>query len=452
MTRREALLALLGLIGSACSGGGSSLAPTATAPPPTLAPTVPPTAPPPPVPTTTAAARTLAPTVAPTVTAAPSATPTATQVLAGVDVLMREQRQLLRGRRVGLITNPTGRARGGGSTIDVLYGEPSWRLAALFSPEHGIRAEAAAGQSVDSATDPRTGLPIYSLYGDTTRPTPAMLRDLDVLVYDIQDDGARVYTYTSTLLEAMRASAEHGVQIVVLDRPNPIGGVEVEGTVLDPRFTSFVGAAPIAMRYGMTIGELGRYFNVELHVGADLQVVPLQGWQRSMWFDETGLTWVNPSPNLRSVSAAGVYPGTVLFEGTSLSEGRGTDRPFEWIGAPGLNAAEWASRLNSPGLPGARFSAAPRTPDSSKHAGRLCQGVQIELADRTRVQPMALGVTMLALCPAPVEFNASSFDRLAGTDQVRLNLQSGRSASDIVASWQPDLVRFTRTRAGYLLY
>jgi uncharacterized protein YbbC (DUF1343 family) len=448
MTRREALLALLGLLGSACGSGGASLAPTATAPAPTLAPTVVPAA----VPTPTAAAPTLAPTVAPTVAAAPSATPTATQVLAGVDVLMREQRELLRGRRIGLITNPTGLTRGGTSTIDALYGEPSWRLAALFSPEHGIRGEAVAGQSVDNATDPRTSLPIYSLYGDTTRPTQAMLRDLDMLVYDIQDVGARVYTYTSTLLEAMRAGAEHGVQIVVLDRANPIGGVEVEGTVLDPRFTSFVGAAPIAMRYGMTIGELGRYFNVELHVGADLQVVPLQGWQRSMWFDETGLTWINPSPNLRSVSAAGVYPGTVLFEGTTLSEGRGTDRPFEWIGAPGLDAAGWAARLNSAGLPGVRFSTATRTPDSSKHAGQLCQGVQIELADRARVRSMALGVTMLSLCPAPVEFIASSFDRLAGTDQVRLSLQAGRSASDIVASWQPDLERFTRTRAGYLLY
>ena len=389
---------------------------------------------------------------APAATPVLNAAPPAPKVLPGVDVLMGSARDLLKGRRIGLVTNATGRDSQGRSTIDVLFGDSSWRLVALFSPEHGIRGDAAAGQTVDTATDPQTGLAINSLYGETTRPTTAMVRDLDVLVYDIQDVGARVYTYTSTLLEVMRAGAEHSVPIVVLDRPDPIGGVEVEGTVLDQRFTSFVGAAPIAMRYGMTIGELGRYFNAELRVGCDLQVVQLRGWQRSMWLDDTGLPWVNPSPNLRSLSAAAVYPGTVLFEGTSLSEGRGTDRPFEWIGAPDLDATEWAARLNSAAMPGVRFSAARRTPDSSKHAGRECQGVSIELTDRNRVQPMALGVTMLGLCPAPLGFSDATFDRLAGTDQVRLALRSGTPPRDIVASWQPALEKFREVRARYLLY
>jgi uncharacterized protein YbbC (DUF1343 family)/CubicO group peptidase (beta-lactamase class C family) len=373
-------------------------------------------------------------------------------VLPGIDVLMRERKDTLRGRRIGLVTNTTGRDRQGRSTIDVLFGEPSWKLVALFSPEHGIRGDVAAGESVDAAVDSHTGLPIHSLYGETTRPTAAMLRGLDVLVYDIQDVGARVYTYTSTLLEALRGAAAHGIPVVVLDRPDPIGGEAVEGTVLDPRFTSFVGAAPIAMRYGMTIGELGRYFNAELHVDAELNVVPLQGWQRSMWLDDTALRWVNPSPNLRSLSAAAVYPGTVLFEGTTLSEGRGTDRPFEWIGAPGLDAAEWAARLTAAGVPGVRFSAAARTPDTSKHAGRECQGVLLEITDRARVQPMALGVTMLALCPVPVDFNATMFDRLAGTDRVRLALLAGTAPSEIAASWEPELERFREIRSRYLLY
>jgi uncharacterized protein YbbC (DUF1343 family)/CubicO group peptidase (beta-lactamase class C family) len=382
---------------------------------------------------------------------APPTLTSATRVLTGADVLLGERKELLRGQRLGLVTNGTGRGRDGTSTIDLLASESSWQLKALFGPEHGIRGEVAAGDSVDAATDQKTGLPVHSLYGETTRPTARMLADLDALVYDIQDVGARVYTYPSTLLELLRAGAEHKVSVVVLDRPNPIGGEAVEGNVLDPRFTSFVGAAPIAMRYGMTIGELARYFNAELSIGADLTVVPVQGWQRSMWFDATGLSWVNPSPNLRSLAAATVYPGTVLFEGTTMSEGRGTDHPFEWLGAPGLDAAAWADRLNSASLPGVRFSAATRTPEASKHAGRECEGVVLEIVDRSLVRPMALGVTMLSTVPQALEFNPL-FDRLAGTDQLRLALQAGATPRDIVASWQPDLERFSDRRSRYLLY
>ena len=378
-------------------------------------------------------------------------------VLPGIDVLLQERPDLVRGKRIGLVTNSTGRNAQGQSTIDVLHADDRWTLAALFSPEHGIRGDAAAGENVDSATDPLTGLPIFSLYGSTTRPTAAMLRGLAALVYDIQDVGARVYTYTSTVLELLRAGAEHGVPIVVLDRPDPIGGDQLDGTVLELPFTSFVGPAPIAMRYGMTIGELGHFFNAELDVGADLTVVPMRGWQRSTWFDQTGLVWVNPSPNLRSLAAATVYPGTVLFEGTTLSEGRGTDRPFEWIGAPWMDGAAWADALNAAGLPGVRFEAAERTPsaDTAKFPGQRCQGVLMAITDRDAIAPMALSVAMLqaARSVAPTAARiTSTFDRLAGTDQLRLFIEAGTSAADIAASWQPALEAFDARRRQYLLY
>jgi uncharacterized protein YbbC (DUF1343 family) len=255
-----------------------------------------------------------------------------------------------------------------------------------------------------------------------------------------------VYTYISTLLEVLKA----GLPVVVLDRPNPIGGVAVEGPVLDMRFASFVGPAPIAMRYGMTIGELGRWYNAELRLGADLTVVPMRKWGRDQWFDQTGLAWVNPSPNLRSLAAATLYPGTVLFEGTTLSEGRGTDRPFEWIGAPWVDGSAWAARLNAAALPGVRFSPAERTPETSKHAGRVCQGVLIEIVDRQQLRPMDMAVTMLSTVQR--DFAAPTFDGLAGTDSVRLALEAGRPPGDIVAAWEPDLARFRASRARYLLY
>jgi uncharacterized protein YbbC (DUF1343 family) len=379
-----------------------------------------------------------------------------TGVLTGIDVLMRQRLDVLRGRKLGLVTNATGRDGAGRSTIDVLHAESSWRLVALFSPEHGIRGDAEAGQAVDSSTDQRTGLPLFSLYGETTRPTDSMLRGVDTLVYDIQDVGARTYTYTSTLLEVMRAGAEHGLSVVVLDRPNPIDGEHVEGNVLDPRFASFVGAAPIAMRYGLTIGELARLFNTELSVGADLTVVPLVGWRRSEWFDQTGLEWVNPSPNVRSLSAATLYPGMVLIEGTNLSEGRGTEQPFEWSGAPWMDGPRWADRLTALGLPGVRFTPSVRTPDSSKFAGQQCQGVAIDIVDRLLVRPMALGVAMLATARSVgagrLQLTAASFDRLAGTDQVGKALEAGATAAEIASAWEPEAQRFNALRERYLQY
>jgi uncharacterized protein YbbC (DUF1343 family) len=254
----------------------------------------------------------------------------------------------------------------------------------------------------------------------------------------------------------MKSAAAHKLPIVVLDRPDPIGGEAVEGNVLDPRFASFVGPAPIAMRYGLTIGELAQLFNAELGVGAVLTVIRLEGWQRAMWYDQTGLAWVNPSPNMRSLSAAVVYPGTVLFEGTNLSEGRGTDTPFEWIGAPWMNADAWEARLNAADLPGVHFAAAERTPTESKFAGDACHGVAIETADRDKLQPMALGVAMLVaarhVAGAKLQFTADAFDSLAGTDEVRNAIDSGRPADEIVASWQAERERFKAIRQPYLLY
>ena len=383
-------------------------------------------------------------------------TPAPTGVLPGVDVLLRDRSDVLRGRAIGLVTNATGRSRDGRSSIDVLQAEAAWRLVALFSPEHGIRGDAAAGQSVASSVDEETGLPIYSLYGETTQPTERMLQGLDALVFDIQDAGARTFTYPSTLLEVMRAAARHGLPVVVLDRPNPIGGDRVEGNVLDPRFASFVGPAAVAMRHGLTMGELGRLLNAEQGIGADLSVVPLQGWRRAMWLDQTGLSWVNPSPNLRSLSAMALYPGTVLFEGTSLSEGRGTRRPFEWIGAPWMDASAWADALNARGLSGVRFSPSDQTPESSKFAGQLCHGVSIEIVDREQLLPMQLGVTMIAaartIAGSRVQLTGGTFDRLAGTDQLRRAIQADAPVVDIVAAWQPDLERYRARRESYLLY
>jgi uncharacterized protein YbbC (DUF1343 family)/CubicO group peptidase (beta-lactamase class C family) len=386
-----------------------------------------------------------APTPSPPVALQPPA------VLSGVDVLLRDGSAVLQGKRLGLVTNATGRTRSGQSTIDALHSSSDWKLLALFSPEHGIRGQAQAGQSVDDATDQPTGLPVYSLYGSTTRPTDAMLRDLDVLVYDIQDVGARTYTYISTLLEVMRAAAAHGLPLVVLDRPNPIGGDQVDGNVLDARFASFVGPAPIAMRYGLTIGELARWFNAELGVNADLTVVPLGGWQRGMWFDQTGLDWVDPSPNIRSVTAAALYPGMVLFEGTNVSEGRGTPHPFEWLGAPWIDSDAWAAALATDAV---HFTPQDQTPDPSaaKYPGQLCHGVTIEIVDRQQLRPMDLAIHMLAALGAQLRFTAATFDGLAGTDRIRKALEASVTPDDIVASWQPDLEAFKATRQRYLLY
>jgi uncharacterized protein YbbC (DUF1343 family) len=381
----------------------------------------------------------------------------AAPVRPGLELFVERVPPALVGKRVGLITNQTGIDRAGVSSIDRLAALSSVRLVALFSPEHGIRGAAAAGDQVASSTDEKTGLPIHSLYGATQKPTPEMLEGIDALLFDIQDIGDRHYTYISTMALAMQAAAAKGIPIVVLDRPNPIGGTKVEGDILDPRFASFVGIYPIASRHGMTAGELARLFNGEFHIGADLTVVPVQGWRRDMWFDQTGLRWVNPSPNIRSLDAAAHYPGTVFFEATNLSEGRGTDHPFEQTGAPWLRAPEVAAAMNAMRLPGVRFEvvAIQVEPGAAKFPGQSIPGVRLVMTDRERYEPvrdvLLLIDTIRRLHPADFRWNTATLTRHAGTDQFQPEVDAGR-LRQALDQWDRDSARFRQIRAKYLLY
>ncbi|HWI66080.1 MAG TPA: DUF1343 domain-containing protein [Symbiobacteriaceae bacterium] len=379
----------------------------------------------------------------------------------GLEVLLDVQLPLLRGRRVGLVTNHTGVDRLFRSTVDLLHQHPEVNLVALYGPEHGIRGAAAAGEKVGSERDPITGLPVHSLYGATQRPTREMLAGLDVLVYDIQDIGVRYYTYPYTLAYCMEAAKEVGLPVVVLDRPNPIGGELVEGNILDPAFASFVGLYPLPVRHGMTIGELARWFNQT--VGCDLTVVPMQGWNRSLWWDETGIPFVPMSPNSTGVDMATLYGGTCLFEGTNLSEGRGTTKPFEQVGAPWVDGRRLAAVLNDLNLPGVRFRSVYFTPTFSKHRDQPCQGVQVHILDRKAVRAPELGLHMVKairdLHPAEFAFlepyregGRRFFDLLAGTDAWRLALEAGATVPDIAAGWAAQQAPFLAARANALLY
>ncbi|HEX6940022.1 MAG TPA: DUF1343 domain-containing protein [Longimicrobiales bacterium] len=377
----------------------------------------------------------------------------------GIDVLLAGGGGPLRGRRVGLITNHTGKNASGVSTIDLLHDHPDIELVALFSPEHGIRGAAEAGEYVESGRDARTGLPIHSLYGRTREPTPEMLEGVDVLVFDIQDIGARYYTYVWTMALVMRAAAANGIPFVVLDRPDPIGGALVQGNMLEPEYASFVGLYPVPMRHGLTVGELARLINAEFGIGAELTVVPLEGWHRDAWFDETGLPWTAPSPNMPSLESAMHYPGTCLFEGTNLSVGRGTPIAFQQIGAPWLDHEELARRLNAYGLPGVRFEAVtftPRRPGDGKFDGVTVRGVRFIATDRRRYDPTHAAVAALIeirrLHPDRLEWRAAHFDRLAGTASLREQIESGASLDEIVAPWKARLEEFRARRDRYLLY
>ncbi|MCY4648313.1 MAG: DUF1343 domain-containing protein [Gammaproteobacteria bacterium] len=376
----------------------------------------------------------------------------------GIEVLLADSIHLVGGRRAGLVTNHTGIDRRGVSTIDLLHRDARLELVALYSPEHGIRGEAEAGELVDSGMDPSTGLPIHSLYGATRKPTPEMLEGVEVLLFDIQDIGARYYTYVYTMALAMEAAGEAGIPFVVLDRPNPIGGAEVQGNVLDPAFASFVGMYPIPMRHGMTPGELARLFQGEFGVDVELGVAPLSGWSRSDWFTDTGLPWVAPSPNMPSVESARHYPGTCLFEGTNLSVGRGTPIAFQQIGAPWLDGEALAANLMANGLPGVRFEAVrfvPENPGDGKHGGVEVGGVRLVATD-PGYDPTEAAVAALieaaALSGDRWEWREAAFDRLAGTDRLRLAVEAGASLEEVRAAWQPDLIEFRRVRERYLLY
>jgi uncharacterized protein YbbC (DUF1343 family) len=399
--------------------------------------------------------------------AAPAhAQPHAAGVVPGVEVLLADSLHLVRGKRVGLITNPTGRDRRGASTADLLARTPGVRLTALFGPEHGIRGTAAAGAHVASSVDSATGVPVYSLYGATRAPTRAMLRDVDVLVYDIQDVGARVYTYVWTMALAAAAADSAGVPFVVLDRPDPVRADRVEGGVLDPRFASFVGQYPVAMRYGLTPGELLRYLaGAGLVPVRHLTVVPMRGYRRSQWYDATGLPRLNPSPNLRSPDAELLYTGTVLFEGTNVSEGRGTDAPFLQVGAPWLAdapalAAGLAARARrDSALGGVRFEAVTRpvAAGAEKYGGQTIPMVRVVVTDRDRVRPDAVGLWLLravrAAHPGEFAWRAAHADRLAGSDRMRRAVEAGDAeVAALLAEYGREARAFEGEAARYRLY
>ncbi|MCA1555157.1 MAG: DUF1343 domain-containing protein [Acidobacteria bacterium] len=379
--------------------------------------------------------------------------PLETEVLNGIDILERDNfRQLAGFRRVGLVTNHTGRNRRGRQTIDVLRGAANVNLVALFSPEHGIRG--IADEKVSDAKDEKTGLPIYSLYGESRRPTSEQLKGLDCIVFDIQDIGTRFYTYISTLGYVMEEAARARLPVFVLDRPNPIGGIETQGPVADAGKLSFTGYHTLPVRHGMTIGELARLFNEERKIGCDLRVVEMENWRRAMWFDATGQTWVNPSPNMRSLTEATLYPGVGLLETTNVSVGRGTDTPFEVIGAPWIDGQRLASYLNERRLAGVRFVPVRFTPRASVFQGEECGGINLVITDRAKFNPvhsgMEIAVALRRLYPA--DWKIEKYERLLANADTLERLMRGESAEEIARSWQKRLEEFRRVRARSLIY
>lgn len=380
-------------------------------------------------------------------------------VRTGLDQVARYQ-DLFAGKRVGIIANHTSYNRDGIHVVDVFRQMPDVRVVALFGPEHGFRGIAEAGVRVGDEIDTATGLPIHSLYGKTRKPTPEMLADVDVLVFDIQDVGARFYTYLYTMSLAMEAAAEGGKRFVVLDRPNPINGLQVEGPILERAFASFVGMYPVPVRYGLTIGEFARMVNGEGWLAggirSDLTVVPLTGWRRELWYDRTGLRFIRPSPNMPDLETAALYPGLCLLEGTNLSEGRGTPKPFRQFGAPWIDAKALASRLNALNLPGLRFVPTVFTPTASKHQGSECHGVEIILTDRDRLEPFWTGVLIVNevhwLHPDRFEWRAAHFDRLCGTAVIREAIIARKPLQPLKAAWTAESGAFDRTRQKYYLY
>ncbi len=375
----------------------------------------------------------------------------------GLEVLLTDSLHLVRGRRVGLVSNQAGVDRHGVGAVEVLRGA-GVRLTALFSPEHGFRGLAAPGEAVASSTDSATGLPIYSLYGRITAPTPEMLGGVDVLLVDLQDVGARYYTWLATTVSVMEAAGAAGIPVVVLDRPNPIGGA-VQGNVLDPAYTSSVGRLAVPMRHGLTLGELARLAHGDLGLAVDLRVVPAAGWRRDLPFDRTGLPFVPPSPNLRDLEALYHYPGLCLFEATALSVGRGSDAPFRQVGAPWLDTTAVLARLREAALPGVRFEGAsfrPVAPGDGKFADTLVAGVRAVLTDPAAYDPTATAVVLLdavrAVHPRRIGLEARRFDRLAGGDGLRRALEAGTPPAAIVADWGPALERFRERRRAVLLY
>jgi uncharacterized protein YbbC (DUF1343 family)/CubicO group peptidase (beta-lactamase class C family) len=374
-------------------------------------------------------------------------------VLTGIDVLERDGFKQLEGRRIGLITNHTGRDRHGRSTIDLLASAPNLKLVAIFAPEHGLRGLEEA--HFKDGRDQKTGLPVYSLYDENRRrPTPEMLNGIDALVFDVQDIGTRFYTYLTTCAYAMEEAAKRGIKFFVLDRPNPINGYDIEGPLADSDLLSFTAYHPIPVRHGMTIGELMLMFNAERNIGADLLVIKMEGWRRADYYDGTGLLWVNPSPNMRSLTEALLYPGIGLLETTNLSVGRGTDTPFEVVGAPWVDGQRLAEALNCAGLPGVRFVPVRFTPRSSKYAGQECGGINIIITDRSAFQPVATGIEIAYWLQRlyPGTWEVDDYLRLLANRAALSALKSGKAPPEITAVWADGLAKFAQLRRKYLIY
>jgi len=378
--------------------------------------------------------------------------PLSVKVLTGIDVLERDNFKQLAGLRIGLVTNQTGRDREGRPTIDILNKAAGVKLVALFSPEHGIRG--VADEKVSDSKDEATGLPIYSLYGDTRKPKPEQLKDIDALVYDIQDIGVRFWTYSSTLGNLLEEAAKAKLPVYVLDRPNPIGGLEVDGPIADADKLSFTSYHTIPTRHGLTIGELGQLFNKQRNIGADLRVIKMEGWRRSMWFDETSLTWINPSPNMRSLTEATLYPGIGLLETTNVSVGRGTDTPFEVVGAPWIQGDKLADYLNQRSIPGVRFVSLRFKPNASVFKNEDCGGFNIIITDRSAFRPLLTGIEIASALRQlyPMDWKIDSYLRLLVNANTLERLKRGDSPRDIVASWNAQLEEFRRLRAEFFLY
>ena len=374
------------------------------------------------------------------------------RVQSGLDVLVAQKFAPLRGKHIGIITNHTGLDSQGKSTIDLLSHAPGMQIVAIFSPEHGLAGR--LDDKVGSAKDASTGLPVYSLYGETLRPTDEMLTGIDALVFDLQDAGVRFYTYTTTMAYCMEEAAKRNIAFYVLDRPNPIGGEIVEGPMLDADKTSFVGYFPMPVRYGLTIGELAQFINSENHINADLHVIAMKSWHRNYFYDSTGLRWIPPSPNLRTTKGSIVYPGLEILQNAGVSVGRGTETPFEQFGAPWMDGERVASALNAVHLPGLRFTVQPFIPVSGLYAGKRCNGVAIKIGERGAVRAMRMGLEIAAVLQKlyPGNFDASKTLTLLGNAQTVQELQDGKAVSGMIASWQPALSEFDKTRRKYFLY
>jgi uncharacterized protein YbbC (DUF1343 family) len=388
------------------------------------------------------------------------------RILPGIEVLLKTRRNLLRGERLGVVVHPASILPSLQHTADAICESKDLRLVALFGPQHGARGE-KQDNMIESEfyRDPDTGLPVYSLYGETRHPTEEMLAGIDALIFDLQDAGTRVYTFIHTMAYCLEACARAGKLMVILDRPNPVNGRQVEGNLLNPEYRSFVGLFPIPMRHGMTTGELALFINSEFQINCNLAVVEMEGWKRNCWFDQTGLPWIQPSPNLPTLDSATVYPGMVLVEGTQLSEGRGTTRPFEFIGAPYVRSSRYAEHLNLAGLPGVQFRPAYFQPAFQKWAGQMCGGIQIHVNNRDTFEPYLTGIAVISAArnlypesfqwrnpPYEYEYEKLPIQILCGGKEIPEMIESGAPLDQIRQSWQDDVGKFLIRRKKYLLY